>query len=296
MLQFSLIVAPRGCQTVVNSPGGPPGVRYSAVEMCKWVLIAILVAFVALMAVAALVVQEYGWPGFLAFLVGLVVLGYVLRLGLPPLFMYLITRPMRQMGAALRGARIVVHAVTPCDPPPEEEWEGDPSDDDDDDYRGRRLTDRRRRDDEDEADDDEDEEDEDEGDEGETGPLDWYQIELTVEPPDGGSIEGRIVTRHAWSPQLIGAAGPRPPGRPGNRFRGWPPGDEFDGAVQHAEIELWTGSDYEPPDDQVYGRQRLRLRVGVTREVRTVTITYAHFTDIGEVRLPRIDVSPGRGS
>jgi hypothetical protein len=261
--------------------------------MCKWILIAIVVAFVLLMAGAALVVQEYGWPGFLAFLVGLVVLAYVLRLGLPRLFMYLVTRPMRQMGAALRGARIVVHSVTPCDPPPAEEWEEDPSDDsDDEDHGGRRLTDRRDRDDEE----DEDETDEDDEDEDATGPLDWYQIELTVVPPDAGSSEGRMVTRPGWTPHLVGAVGPRPPGRPANPFRGWPPADQFPGGVQQHGVEVWTGTDYDDPDDQVYGEQRLRLRVGVTRDVRTVTITYAHFTAIGEVRLPRIDVSPGRGS
>src|SRR5215210_5251522 len=103
-LPTSLIRPRRACQTASNSPGRPPGVLYSAVQMCKWILIAILVAFVVLMAGAALVVQEYGWPGFLAFLVGLVVLGYVLRLGLPRVFVYFLTRPMRQMGAALRGA------------------------------------------------------------------------------------------------------------------------------------------------------------------------------------------------
>jgi hypothetical protein len=262
--------------------------RYSAVGMCKYVLIIVLVVLVLLMAGAALVVQEYGWPGFLGLLTGLIVLAFVLRKGLPPVFMYLITRPMRQMGAALRGARIVVHSVNPCEPPPREGWEEDGTEDRDDD--GRRITDGRNRDNETEDEDDEDDEPDDE-DCAPAGPVDWYQIELTVVPPDAGPSEGRIVTRRGWTVQLIGAVGDRPPMRSSNPFRGWPPPDQFPWSVEHAPAEVWNGSEYEDPAGPMYGEQRLRLRVGVTRDVRAVTITYAHFTDIGEVPLPRMDVS-----
>ncbi|HKB05232.1 MAG TPA: hypothetical protein VKD90_23610, partial [Gemmataceae bacterium] len=235
--------------------------------------------------------------GFLALLAGLVVLAFVLRKGLPPVFMYLVTRPMRQMGAVLRGARIVVHSVTPCEPPPREDWEGDGADDAEDD--GRRIADRPDPDDDNEdgdggGDEAEDFEDAEQG--APVGPADWYQIELTVVPPDAGPSEGRIVTRRGWTPQLIGAVGPRPPMRASNPFRGWPPADQFPWSVQHVPVELWTGSEYEIPEEQVFGEQRLRLRVGVSRDVRAVTITYAHFTDIGEVPLPRMDVSADRDS
>jgi hypothetical protein len=259
--------------------------------MCKYVLLALALLLVLLMAGAALVVQEYGWPGFLALLAGLVVLAFALRFAFPWALRRMVAWPLRRMGRPLRGARIVVHAVTPSEAPPREEWAGDGSDDYDDgedpNFGGRAIGDW----DEDDADGDE----EDAGDEDEetpAGPLDWYQIELTVVPPGGGSIEGRMVTRHAWNPYLIGAVGPRPALGSSNPFRGWPPPAQLPDSVHGHEAELWTGSEYGPLESHVFGEQRLRLRVGVTRDVRAVTITYAHFTDIGEVQLPRIDLTP----
>jgi hypothetical protein len=190
--------------------------------------------------------------------------------------MYLVSRPLRQWGAALRGGRIIVHAVEPCDPPREEEYDI--------------------RDDpeavEDETADYEDSEDEDEE---PTGPFDWYQVEFTVVPPGGESSEGRIVTRRGWSPQLIGAVGPRPPLGSASPFRGWPLLDQFPGEVQSQPAEVWTGTDYEEPTGTVFGEQRLRMRVGVTRAVRSVTITYAQFTDLGVLQLPRVDPSGANG-
>jgi hypothetical protein len=260
--------------------------------MCKYVLIALVVVVVLLMATGALVVQLYGWPGFLIFCATLVLLGYVARKILPRVLFGLMTRPLRHMGAALRGARIVVHSVTPCEPPPPDEYDSEWDRDDGDEDEPEAIADRRPTDRLSDEDDDGIEDAEEEG----TGALDWYWIELTVIPPDAGSSEGRIVHRRAWSPQLISAVGPRPPLGSANPFRGWPPRDQFIGSVQHIMAEVWTGTDYEAPEEhQFYGELRLRLCVGVTRDIRAVTITYAHFTDIGEVALPRIDVSPGQG-
>jgi hypothetical protein len=261
--------------------------------MCKYVLLALLLLLVLLMAGAALVVQEYGWPGFLALLAGLVVLAFVFRLVVPWLLRSMVAWPLRRMGRPLRGARIVVHSVTPCAAPPPEEWEGAGTEDDDDGEDpnfGGRIADRLS-DGDDEADADEEE---DEDDEAPAGPLDWYQVELTVVPPGGGSIEGRMVTRHAWNPYLIGAVGPRPPLGSSNPFRGWPPPEQFPDSVQCHEAELWAGSEFGPLEAHVFGEQRLRLRVGVTRATQAVTITYAHFTDIGQVQLPRIDLPSDR--
>jgi hypothetical protein len=251
--------------------------------MCKYILLGLLVLLVTLMVGSALVVQEYGWKGFLVLLAALAVLGYVARKLLPRLFLHLLTRPLRAMGAALRGSRVVVHSVTPCDPPPPEEY-------DDDDPEA--LEDDAESDDDGTGDDEVKETDEDEE---PTGPFDWYLIEFTVVPPGEGSSEGRIVTRQAWTPQMIGAVGPRPPLDRMNPFRGWPPPGQFSADVRNTEPDVWTGSDYEPPGEAVYGEQRLRMRVGVTRAVRAITIVYAQFTDLGVVPLPIIDVSPGGG-
>jgi hypothetical protein len=113
-----------------------------------------------------------------------------------------------------------------------------------------------------------------------------------VTPPDTGSKEGGIVNRKAWVPQFIGAAGPRPELRRSNPFRGWPPPDQFTDNVHHTAAQVWDGAEFAHSEREIFGEHRLRLRVGVTREVRTVTITYAQYTDIGEVQIPRIDVLP----
>src|SRR5947207_6300000 len=89
--------------------------------MCKYVLVGLLVFLVALMVAAALVVQAFGWVGFLVLLGGLAVLGLVARKLVPRLFMFLLMRPLRKMGAALRGSQIEVHSVEPCGPPTPEE-------------------------------------------------------------------------------------------------------------------------------------------------------------------------------
>jgi hypothetical protein len=188
----------------------------------------------------------------------------------------MISRPLRQWGAALRGGRVIVHSVEPCDPPWEEEHdirddseaiEEKTADYDDSEYQ----------------------------DEEPIGPFDWYQIEFTVVPPGGESSEGRIVTRRGWSPQLIGAVGPRPPLESASLFRGWPPPDRFPGDVQSLPAQVWTGAEYEDAIERVFGEHRLRMRVGVTRTVQSVTITYAQFTDLGVIDLPRIEPSGADG-
>jgi hypothetical protein len=248
--------------------------------MCKYVALLLLVLLVALMVVAAVVVQEYGWVGFLVLLGVMVLFAYVVRKALPHLIVHLATRPLRQMGAALRGARIVVQLVEPCDPP--DGYDLDPPDEPD------AIEDAGEEPDAGDFGDDEENEAE------PVGPFDWYRIVLTVVPPGDGSSEGRVVVRPAWSPQFVGAVGPRPPSASTSPFRGWPPGP-FTDAVRNAPVEVWTGSDYEPAGASLYGEQRLRLRIGVTRAVQSVTITYTQFTDLGVIPLPRIDVRPGDG-
>jgi len=253
--------------------------------MCRYILIALLVLLLALMVAGALVVQEYGWQGFLVLLAGLVVLGYVARKAVRPLFRYLISRPLRKMGAALRGGRILVHSITPCAAPSPEDY--DPEDADDCGHDADKVI-------------------EDWQENGEPDPdgddvpdvlapqeLDWYQVEFTVIPPDAGSSEGRIVHRRAWSPQMISAVGPRAKPERSSPFYGWPLMGQFSGSVQNTFVEVWDGTEYTESDqEEVFGERRLRMRIGVGREIQTVTLTYAYCTDIGEICIPRIDVSP----
>src|SRR5262245_47243658 len=199
--------------------------------MCKYIMLGLLVLLIALMVGAALVVQEYGWKGFLVLLVVLAVLGYIARKVTPWLLIRMISRPLRMMGQALHGGRIVVHSVVPCDPPPpEEEYDADDDEHEaieDDGESGEQEAD--------------DEPDEDQS----VGPYDWYLIEFTVVPPGDGASEGRMVTREVWSPQWIGAVGPRPPLKRANPFRGWPPTEAYSPDVQNASAEIWTGYAYE---------------------------------------------------
>jgi hypothetical protein len=266
--------------------------------MCKYVAIVLVVALVVLMAVSALIVQVFGWTGFFIVAGVVVVLLYVAKRSVPRLLMGLVTRPLRQMGAALRGSRIVVHSVTPCEPPPPEEYEPEYDEAEDDDEGPPAIADQRRSADRtypsNENDDGIDDDEPDGEDEPVLGPLDWYRVEFTLVPPDAGSSEGRIVHRQAWNPQMLGALGGARPGqRSRHPFLSWPPGDFDLAAVNAAEIEVWNGTEYEISDSELFGEQRLRMRVGVARNVAAITITYAHFTELGEVRIPRIDVSPG---
>lgn len=244
--------------------------------MCKYVLLILFLLLVALMVVAVVVVQEFGWVGFLILLGALILFAFVIRKASPRLLMYAFTRPLRRMGAVLRGAQVVVHSVAPCHPPDPDEYDPDALEDDED-PDGRDPY----------GDDDEPD--------GPTGQFDWYEIEFTIVPPGEGPSEGRIVTRQAWMPGLIGASGLRPPLERTNPFRGWPPPNQFTWNVTNVPAEVWTGYDYEPAGESVFGRQRLRMRVGVTGAIREITITYAQFTDLGVVQLPRIDLSPGGG-
>jgi hypothetical protein len=247
--------------------------------MCKVVLIGLILALVLLMVVAAVVVQEYGWTGFLIFLAAMVVLVYLAKKMIPRLLRYMITRPMRSMGKALEGSRIVVHSVTPAEPPPREEWEGI------DDEHGP----------ENEMDDD---------DEGEhldyeqpwanPSSLDWYSAEFSVIPRDAGPCEGRMVNRHGWNPGMISAVVRAPNLRSSDPFRGWSTSDDWNDQtiVQSADVEIWDNGEYVAPNDTVFNEQRLRLRIGVSRTVTAAVLVYFHFTQIGTISIPRIDIRP----
>lgn len=248
--------------------------------MCKYILIGFVVALLVLMVVSAVVVQEYGWTGFLILLAALAALAVAVRWMLPRLFRHLLTRPFRRMGAALHGARIVVHSVTPCDPPPpESEASSDDWDGEDPNFGG--------------AVEDEDQIDEDVEGEEPAVPLDWYMIEFSVIPRDAGPSAGRVVHRHAWSPSSISAIAPRTHPPSANPFRGWPSPETLDNSnVQCASTEFIEEDGVAVERHQVFGEGRLRMQVGVASEILAITITYAHFTDIGIVPIPRIDIRP----
>ena len=95
------------------------------------------------------------------------------------------------------------------------------------------------------------------------------------------SSSGRSARGPRWDARTRSAAGPRPTRSP-------TPSGSPRSRCGPGPTTGWTG-------EPLYGEQRLRLRIGVTRAVRAVTITYAQFTELGVVPLPRIDVRPGDG-
>jgi hypothetical protein len=259
--------------------------------MCRYVIIAIVVILVVLMVGAALVVQLYGWQGFAVFVAVLIVVMFVARKVLPSVFMRMLTRPIREMGAVLRGARVVVHSITPCDPPPQPEYDAYSDDTDQELQALEDRPDRGEADEEEDGTDDADEENDDDD-----GPVDWYQIEFTVTPPSSGPSAGQVIHRRSWSPQLIGAARRGTPPPRSNTFRGWPSMDQFANLLENMPAEVWDGSEFAELEGEVFGEKRLRMRFAVPPDVNAVTLTYAHYTEIGEVRLPRIDANPERES
>jgi hypothetical protein len=259
--------------------------------MCRYVLIAVIVGLIVLMAVAALVVSLYGWTGFFALLLAFAFLGVVFRIAaprlIPKLLMGTITRPMRQMGKVLRGATLTVHSVTPAEPPVND----DDEDEDEDERQRLRYS---HRDDADHYEEDDYDDDADAG--SNPADLDWYWIDFTVAPRDAESSEGRMVHRTAWNPGMLSFQltkedrPPQPVGMPAYF-------DQLASAeVLMNELEPWDGTEVEEPIDDMFGPARLRARVGVGRKIGTVLLVYAHFTEVGEIRIPRIDATPGRES
>jgi hypothetical protein len=248
--------------------------------MCKFVLIALIVVLVALMVVSALVVQEYGWIGFLMMLGVLLVLAWIAKRTLPRLLRHLMMRPLRQMGAVMHNATVVVHSVNPTDAPPPDDLDDDEHAIEDDD-----LPD---------EDDDDDWEEEEPDTDVNPGSLDWYFVDFSVTPRDAGTCEGRVANRRGWSPDMVSAVAVDSHGGSLNPFQGWPPDVDWTdlGTVQSELVEIWDGSAFVAPIEMVFGEQRLRLRVGVARRVQVVKLVYAHYTEIGEVAIPRIDIRP----
>ena len=104
-----------------------------------------------------------------------------------------------------------------------------------------------------------------------------------------------MVRQTSWQPGLLSfhlTREDRPP-----RPAGMPAFFEAFGSpeVQMADIETWSGTAFEPDAEaEIFGAGRLRARVGIGRKIGTVLLMYAHFTEVGEIRIPRIDATPGR--
>ena len=249
--------------------------------MCRWLFVIVIVAILAITATGVIVVDYFGWRGFLVFAVCLCIGLWLLKRSLPRILMTLfsraMTRPLREMGAVLRGYRVTVHSVLSCDTPVDFENDDDDAESIEDDDRG---------------DDQHDDADEDDSEVTEQLPerLEWYRIDFTLSPPDGEPKVGRIVVRPPWSVSMLGFSRPkgeRPPlpmGLSDLRLAA----DVFDSTFQ-----IWDGAEFVEIDDEVHGEHRLCARVGVGPDVRTIVLIYAHLTEIGEIQLPRIDVTPG---
>ena len=103
-----------------------------------------------------------------------------------------------------------------------------------------------------------------------------------------------MLQRTAWNPSLLSFhpakehRPPRPAGMPAFF-------DQFGSPeVQTDDLTPWDGSREEEMSTEVFGESRFRARVGIGRKIGTLLLMYAHFTEVGEIRIPRIDATPGR--
>lgn len=278
--------------------------------MCKYILIAVLIVVVVLMALAAFVVEWFGWKGFLVYIGVLVLTLFAARRMIPWLMMRLMMRPMRMAARVLRGATITVHSVVPTSAPESV------TEDDDDDYEegptirsGGAIRDRRR--DDADNDDDMDDDEDDEGEEDDEAPyspadMDWYLVDFTLTPGGENSPEGRVLHRKSWDLNLVSFH--QPDVKPDVEMDEMP---EILSAFANfanfvpVEWEVWVNNAFVSPwnnlneDDEMageaasyFGEERLRARVGVAKTARRLNVMYAHQLKLGEVQLPRIDVKP----
>lgn len=225
-------------------------------------LIVLFVLFAGLMALAAFVVQTFGWLGFAAVLASAAVGGYVFARFLPRFLMSAFTAPWRRMGQILAGATVKVNAFLSAEPPSEFEpsWE-----------------------------------DEQEGPQYgqvpygaiQRGKYDWYTLDVTITPASSVEGEPETLTGKKWQPDalMIVPADDSSPSVPG--VLGSLPQLTAAGMCLVAEKLLWDGLDFVAHDgDEVWGIQRLRLHLGIPQGVTRIAFVYQMFVRFGDIPVP----------
>jgi hypothetical protein len=195
----------------------------------------------------------------LLLIVGLLLLA---RFGVPWLAKSALYRifmaPFKMKGAVLKNATITVHSLTPAETPPlkqaaledrrslEDKAQGEEGDEDDEDY----------------------EEPED------TGPRDYYHLEVTITPTEN------IGPFQLWEPgELI-------LGLPGKTW------DDDDDSCEIKRVEIEEDGQFKPDEGMKYpGAQKLRLWIGVRPGTEKLAFRY-YMEEFGEVHIYQRDVLP----
>jgi hypothetical protein len=215
--------------------------------MFKLVLLAVVLILVAFMALAVFLYTLWGAWGFLAAAGALVVFLWVTVQIVKTAFKRVFLMPFRAKGAVLKNAQIVVHSVTPCEPP---EYEEDEFEDDQDEV-------------------DDASEDEDQDDEEDDEPEAWYMIDITIVPEP---VQGPFKLWEPGELVLVEMDAEE---------------DNFDDEIGHVdEVSVWQDGGWRPDEEGKYaGSQRVLLQAGVRPDVRQARFRY-YFEVFGEVELP----------
>jgi hypothetical protein len=219
--------------------------------MCRKILIGLVLAGLAIMALGSAIFQYTGWPGFLAYLVVLLV-GLILLKGmLPRILRYFLLARLRKMSKGLHKAIVSRTSFSPAPDPSADHLSeplpaiGDP-----------------------EAASRED--------------LSWNWVEVTVEPPKGDE-PWSLANLSLGQPKRERAAMPEGVWKILASF--------VDDQVITSSIERWDGNRFVPADlEMVKGPQRLRFHVGFGKDVQALSLYYFHMIEIAEIPIPRLRI------
>jgi len=274
----------------------------------------LILVFIGLFLFAAIAAYWYwGWVGLLSVIGGFAAFIWIVKRFALRLVFWMISRPIRKQGKALKGAAVDVHRISPGDEPepamdgmammrevlqsmqrPQvNEWEDDEALEDD----------RHDADDEDESYEDDQEKfgeedfgEEDFGEEdfGAEDPLHYYQgprnfhyVDLTVSPRKRDL--GKRAEEIHWKPTALTLTSPAEANS--DTVQRSPlaelSGQAFDGSCELYGLKIWKQGEFiELGDDdfELHGPQRLQLHIGVKPEIEVVNVMY-FFEPIGHIQL-----------
>lgn len=230
--------------------------------MIRRFLLIVFLFFAALMALAAWIVQAFGWVGFLAALAVFVAGAVVFARLLPRFLVSTFTAPLRRMGQILDGATVKVNAFHVAEPPASFEggWEeGDaaPS------FEQMQFANAQR------------------------DKYDWYSLDVTITPVSSLKGEPETLTGKKWQPDALMVVAGDDSKSPLPNFLGGLPNLAAGGMCLLAEKVIWDGLEFVAHDgDEVWGIQRLRLHLGIPQGVTRIAFIYQMFVRFGDIPVP----------
>ncbi len=229
--------------------------------MIPRLLLVLFLVFAGLMALAAFVVQAFGWIGLLAVLGSAAVGGYVFARFLPRFLMAAFTAPLRRMGQVLAGATVKVNAFLTAEPPAQFEnlWNEEGELPFEQNPYGANFRDR----------------------------YQWYTLDVTITPASSMQGEPETLTGKKWQPDALLVVPADEAGSSGPNFLGGLPHLATQGMCLVAEKLIWDGLEFVAHDgEEVWGIQRLRLHLGIPKDVTRIAFVYQMFVRFGDIPVP----------